>query len=134
MQTHLISASPAKTQEAGAPDRPNSLVLIIGQHEGEMDEPVNFIREASRIIQTGRAAERSHSDTAAQALVLLQAACASAMRTGRWSPPGHDPIPDLVELSELATARLGPVRKNGHVVTDFRSAVAALIRLLGAPA
>lgn len=134
MQTQLISGSPAKAQDARTHRSP-STILIVGQYEGELDEPRNFIRQAARTIKTGKAIGRKHSLTALKAIGLMMAAASRATLIGRWSTtPGYDPVPDLVALQGLAAARLGPVRERDHPVTQFRDEVADTIRKLGGAA
>lgn len=135
MRIDLIDRTPAEVQAARAAGLPDKWVQITGQHEGELEEPRNFIREAARTIKTGKAIGRKHSITALRATHLMMAACTSAKVIGRWSAtPGYNPLPDLVALRALAAARLGPVRGSGHPVTVFRAEVAGTIRDLGGPA
>lgn len=129
MQTHLCTRSSTDAQVTGEADQPEKLIVIVGEREGELDEPRHFILEAAQTIRTGKAMGRTHSATALKALGLLGAACHRAMCVQRWSmtTPDCNPLPDFVALHDLATARLGPVRKSGHPVTTLRDLLASTI-------
>jgi hypothetical protein len=95
---------------------------------------MNLIREAARVIATGKVVGRKPAITALKAIGLLFAASLRAQYIGKWSTlDDYDPRDDLLSLQTLARTRLGPVRGEKHPVTQFRAGVADAIRILGEP-
>ena len=48
---------------------------------------------------------------------------------GAWAPPRgyYNPLPELLELQELAAERLGPAANDNKWIVRFRSAIAAVV-------
>lgn len=88
---------------------PRHVVIISETRPRELDEPRHLIRRAIAAAKAGRAARRKPSVTAMKVNSLILTAALRAKAIVAWSRARtYDPLPDFLELRDVATRRLSP--------------------------
>jgi hypothetical protein len=115
-------------------------VQVRESRPGEWDEPRHFLRRAIFVLNSRKSVNRNRAAAAQKAYALFELAFMRAIEIGTWSPTPeyYDPLPDLVELRDMAAKRLGGVAdENDYPIGKFRHmlewAVASWVALRANP-
>lgn len=106
--------------------RPNT-VFVTESRPGEGGEPRHFFRRAIYALKP-KFTRRDTTAAALKAFALMDIGASVGNSIGRWSQSGgYDPVPDFLELRELAATRLGPVGNESRAVVLLRTAIDAYL-------
>lgn len=102
-------------------------IQIRESRPGEGREPRHFLRRAIVILKS-KSAGRDPETAALKAFALMDISASVKVTLGRWSVLGeYDPLPDFLEIRELATARLARFANQYPPVSRFLSAIDAYV-------
>lgn len=102
-------------------------IQIRESRPGEGREPRHFLRRAIFILKS-KSASRDLETAALKAFALMDISASVKVALGRWSVLGvYDPLPDFLEIRELATARLAPFANKCLPVSRFLGAINAYV-------
>lgn len=107
---------------------PRHVVTISESRHGELDEPRHLIRRAIVAVKAGRVAQRRPQATAIKANSLIFAAALKAKEIAGWSQARtYDPLPDFLELRDVAARRLPPPAAENCPIAQCHAAISASI-------
>ena len=102
-------------------------IQIRESRPGEGREPRHYLRRAIFILKS-KSASRDPETATLKAFALMDISASAKVALGRWSVlGGYDPLPDFLELLELATARLAPFANKCLPVSLFLGAINAYV-------
>lgn len=109
---------------------PRHVVTISESRPGELDEPRHLIRRAIAAVKAGRVARRKPLATAIKMNSLILVAALKAKKIGGWSRDRtYDPLPDFLELRDVAARRLWSSAAANCLIAEYRAVLDDCISL-----
>ena len=103
---------------------PRHVVTITESRPGELDEPRHLIRRAIAAVKAGKVARRKPKVTAIKVNSLILGAALRAKEIAGWSRArAYDPLPDFLELRDVAARRLPPSAAEGCPIAECLAAL-----------